>query len=139
MKTPNIVIMLADDMGWGDPGCYNPESKVPTPNIDRLAREGMRFTNAYCLHPDAIRTSHRPLLVAHGAILAVNVCGAAVGDTNTLTGTIAKTTQNLRKIVDEARVADTIDAEAIVGELVDDKGYHSKQVMSDLREMNIRS
>jgi len=67
MKTPNIVILLADDMGCGDPGCYNPESKVPTPNIDRLAREGMLFTNAYCLHPDAIRTSHRPLLVTLGA------------------------------------------------------------------------
>jgi len=76
---------------------------------------------------------------AHGAILAVNVCDAAVGDTNTLTGTIVKTTQNLRAIVDDERVADTIDAEAIVGEVVDDKGYHSKQVMSDLREMNIRS
>ncbi len=33
---PNIVIILADDMGWGDPGCYNPQSKSPTPNIDRL-------------------------------------------------------------------------------------------------------
>ncbi|MCC2671029.1 MAG: atsA 36, partial [Armatimonadetes bacterium] len=34
---PNIVLILADDMGYGDPGCYNPESKIPTPNIDRLA------------------------------------------------------------------------------------------------------
>jgi len=76
---------------------------------------------------------------AHGAILAVNVCDAAVGDTNTLTDTIVKTTQNLRAIVDDERVADRIDAEAIVGEVVDDKGYHSKQTMSDLREMNIRS
>jgi len=42
-------------------------------------------------------------------------------------------------IVDDARVADMINAEAIVGEVVDDKGYHSKQVMNDLREMNIRS
>ena len=61
MKTPNIVILLADDMGCGDPGCYNPESKVPTPNIDRLAREGMRFTNAYC--PDAICTPTRYALL----------------------------------------------------------------------------
>ena len=44
---PNIVLILADDMGYGDPGCYNPQSKIPTPNIDRLAREGMRFTDAH--------------------------------------------------------------------------------------------
>ena len=44
---PNIVIILADDMGYGDPRCYNPKSKNPTPNIDRLAREGMRFTDAH--------------------------------------------------------------------------------------------
>jgi len=44
---PNIVIILVDDMGYGDPGCYNPNSKIPTPHIDRLAREGMRFTDAH--------------------------------------------------------------------------------------------
>ncbi|MFN0111306.1 MAG: sulfatase-like hydrolase/transferase [Blastocatellia bacterium] len=44
---PNIVIILADDMGWGDPGCYNPQSKTPTPNLDRLAAQGMRFTDAH--------------------------------------------------------------------------------------------
>jgi len=49
---PNVVITLADDMGYGDPRCFNPESKIPTPNIDRLAREGMRFTNAHS--PSAI-------------------------------------------------------------------------------------
>jgi len=46
-RRPNILIVLADDLGYGDPGCYNPASKIPTPNIDRLAREGMRFTNAH--------------------------------------------------------------------------------------------
>src|SRR5512137_1935903 len=44
---PNIIFILADDLGYGDVGCYNPESKVPTPNLDRLAREGMRFTDAH--------------------------------------------------------------------------------------------
>ena len=44
---PNIVYILADDFGYGDAGCYNPKSKIPTPNIDRLAREGMRFTDAH--------------------------------------------------------------------------------------------
>ncbi|MBX6314821.1 MAG: arylsulfatase, partial [Isosphaeraceae bacterium] len=44
---PNIVLILADDMGYGDPGCYNPASKIPTPNIDRLAAGGMRFVDAH--------------------------------------------------------------------------------------------
>lgn len=43
----NIIFIMADDMGIGDAGCYNPESKIPTPNIDRLAAEGMRFTDAH--------------------------------------------------------------------------------------------
>ena len=44
---PNIVLILADDLGYGDVRCYNDQSKVATPNIDRLAREGMRFTDAH--------------------------------------------------------------------------------------------
>ncbi len=44
---PNIVLILADDLGYGDVGCYNSESKVPTPNLDRLANAGMRFTDAH--------------------------------------------------------------------------------------------
>ena len=44
---PNIVFILADDMGFGDPGAYNPASKIPTPNMDRLAAEGIRFTDAH--------------------------------------------------------------------------------------------
>ncbi len=46
-KLPNILIILADDMGFGDPGCYNPASKIPTPRMDRLAGEGVRFTDAH--------------------------------------------------------------------------------------------
>ncbi len=48
---PNIVIILVDDMGYGDAGCYNAQSKIPTPNVDRLAREGMRFTDAHAAGP----------------------------------------------------------------------------------------
>ncbi len=44
---PNILVILADDLGYGDVRCYNAESKVPTPNLDRLAAEGMRFTDAH--------------------------------------------------------------------------------------------
>jgi len=44
---PNILLILADDLGYGDVSCYNDQSKVPTSHIDRLAREGMRFTDAH--------------------------------------------------------------------------------------------
>lgn len=44
---PNIVILYADDMGFGDLGANNPASKIPTPNLDRLAAQGMRFTDAH--------------------------------------------------------------------------------------------
>lgn len=44
---PNIVLILADDLGYGDLRCYNRQSKIPTPNLDRLADQGMRFTDAH--------------------------------------------------------------------------------------------
>ena len=50
-QLPNVVIILVDDMGYGDPGCYNAESRIPTPHIDSLAREGMRFTDAHASGP----------------------------------------------------------------------------------------
>ena len=50
-ELPNVVVILVDDMGYGDPVCYNPESKIPTPNIDQLAEEGMRFTDAHASGP----------------------------------------------------------------------------------------
>jgi len=46
-QKPNIVYILADDMGYGDVSALNPESKIATPNIDRLAHEGMIFTDAH--------------------------------------------------------------------------------------------
>jgi arylsulfatase A len=46
-KRPNVVLILADDLGYGDPGCYNRESKIPTPRLDRFAGEGLRFTDAH--------------------------------------------------------------------------------------------
>jgi arylsulfatase A-like enzyme len=45
-KQPNIVLIYADDLGYGDVSCYG-ATKVATPNIDRLAKEGVRFTNAH--------------------------------------------------------------------------------------------
>ncbi len=48
---PNIVIILVDDMGYGDPTCFNPASKIRTPHINSLAASGMRFTDAHAPGP----------------------------------------------------------------------------------------
>lgn len=50
-RCPNIVVILVDDMGYGDPGCFNPNSRIPTPHINSLARDGMRFTDAHAPGP----------------------------------------------------------------------------------------
>ena len=47
---PNIVLIMADDLGWKDLHCYGNE-KLDTPALDQLAKEGMRFTNAYAAAP----------------------------------------------------------------------------------------
>ncbi len=54
---PNIVFILADDMGYGDVRALNPDSRIPTPNLDRLAGQGMTFTDAHT--PSAVCTPTR--------------------------------------------------------------------------------
>src|SRR5438105_10249634 len=49
-RPPNILFILADDLGWADLGCYG-STFYETPNLDRLAREGTRFTQAYAACP----------------------------------------------------------------------------------------
>src|ERR1044071_7351543 len=46
-RPPNIVLIMADDLGRGHCGCYG-QTKIRTPNIDRIAAEGMKFTQFYC-------------------------------------------------------------------------------------------
>lgn len=56
-RLPNIVYILADDMGYGDVSIYNPDSKINTPNIDAFAQEGIRFTDAHA--PSSVCTPSR--------------------------------------------------------------------------------
>lgn len=60
-QPPNIVYILADDLGYGDVSVYNPDGKISTPNIDRLAAGGMRFTDAHS--PSSVCTPTRYALL----------------------------------------------------------------------------
>ncbi|MFA5292993.1 MAG: arylsulfatase [Phycisphaerae bacterium] len=96
-KKTNVILILTDDLGWNDVGCYG-QGRIKTPNIDKLARQGMRFTNAHA--PTSIctpsrfalltgkycwRTSlkkgvigHKPLLIEPGSITLPSIfkqCG----------------------------------------------------------------
>ena len=56
-EPPNIIFILADDMGYGDVQALNPDSKIPTPNLNQLAEQGMIFTDAHS--PSAVCTPTR--------------------------------------------------------------------------------
>lgn len=56
-KKPNVIIILADDMGYGDVQALNPDSKIPTPNLNRLAEEGVTFKDAHT--PSSVCTPTR--------------------------------------------------------------------------------
>lgn len=68
MAKPNIVFIMAGDMGYGDLGCYG-ATKVLTPNIDRVAAEGMRFTDAH-----ASSAVYTPSLTTSSALWAPWIC-----------------------------------------------------------------
>lgn len=99
---PNIVYVLADDLGWGDLRCYNPDSAIPTPHADRLAREGVRFTDMHS--PSSVCTPTR-----YGI----------------LTGRYAWRTR-LKQGVLNGRSANLIETDRLtVGKLLQRAGYHT--------------
>jgi len=82
-RPPNIVLVVGDDLGWGDPRCYNPDSRIPTPSMDRLSSEGMRFTDAHA--PSALCTPTRyGLLTGRYAWRTRLQRGTLVGDSRAL-------------------------------------------------------
>ncbi len=80
---PNVILMICDDLGFGDLGCYG--SKLPTPNLDRMASEGMRFTRFNAGHP--ICSASRAALLTGRYGLRMGTAGAfgprAVSGTST--------------------------------------------------------
>jgi len=73
---PNIVYIMCDDMGWADPGCYGSKQNL-TPNIDSLAREGLRFTSFYATQ--AVCTSSRTALMTGCYPNRLGLGGTALG------------------------------------------------------------
>ncbi|MFM8494563.1 MAG: sulfatase-like hydrolase/transferase, partial [Planctomycetia bacterium] len=85
-RPPNVVIVFCDDLGYGDPSCYG--GKVPTPHIDRIAREGIRFTDFHVPHPfcSASRAAlltgcYSPRVSIHGALVPSSTHGIAADET----------------------------------------------------------
>ncbi|HIC23779.1 MAG TPA: arylsulfatase, partial [Planctomycetes bacterium] len=72
-RPPNIVIVFTDDQGWGDLSCYG-SKQIPTPHIDRLAAEGMRFTDFYVSQP--VCSASRSSLVSGCYANRVGISGA---------------------------------------------------------------
>jgi arylsulfatase A len=77
VERPNIVIILADDLGYGDVSCYNPEAKVRTQNLNRLAMEGMRFTDAHS--PSTVCTPTRYSIMTGQMVFRLNYPGVFTG------------------------------------------------------------
>ena len=76
-EKPNILLILADDLGYGDVSCYNPDSRIPTPHIDRLARQGMRLTDAHS--PSTVCTPTRYSLLTGRMAFRTGMRGVFTG------------------------------------------------------------
>ena len=72
VKRPNLVLILADDLGWADLACYG-NDLYETPNLDRLARQGVRFTDAYAASPVCTPTRAAILTGLHPARLHMTI------------------------------------------------------------------
>ena len=76
-QRPNILLILADDLGYGDVQCYNPDSKIPTPHCNRLAKEGMLFTDAHS--PSTVCTPTRYSILTGRMAFRLNYKGVFTG------------------------------------------------------------
>src|SRR5262245_59125812 len=72
-EKPNIVIILADDLGYGDLGCYGSPT-IRTPNLDRMAAEGLRFTDFYSA--GEVCSPSRAALLTGRYPIRTGMCGA---------------------------------------------------------------
>jgi arylsulfatase A-like enzyme len=103
-ERPNIVIILADDLGYGDCGAYNKESKIDTPQIDQLAREGLLFLDAH----------------AAGSTCTPSRYGLLTGINPVRTGVLNTSLQKGKTIIDED--------EATIATMLRDLGYATMMI-----------
>ncbi len=101
---PNIVLILADDLGYGDVSCYNAESKIQTPHIDQLAREGLRFDDAHSASGTCTPSRY-------GLLTGINPVRTGVKNTLLRRG---------KPIIDEK--------ETTIAQLLRDQGYYTAMV-----------
>lgn len=76
-ERPNILLILADDLGYGDVQCYNSESKIPTPHCNQLAKDGMLFTDAHS--PSTVCTPTRYSILTGRMAFRLNYKGVFTG------------------------------------------------------------
>jgi hypothetical protein len=74
-KQPNVVIIYGDDVGFGDVGAYGSEM-IPTPNIDKLAETGLRFTDAHSSSPNCSPSRYALLTGEHPVRVGIKILGA---------------------------------------------------------------
>ncbi len=108
---PNLLLILADDLGWADLGCYGADLHE-TPHLDRLARSGVRFTQAYAASPVCTPTRASLLTGQHPARLGMTIWREA-----------AKNTVRNRKLLPPDAAADLPRATPTLAELLGQRGY----------------
>ena len=101
-QPPNILLILADDLGYGDLSCYSSESKIKTPHLDRLAALGMRFTDAHS--PSTVCTPSRYSLMTGRMCFRTGYRGVFTGVGGP-------------SLIDEGRLT--------LPQMLKDKGYHT--------------
>src|SRR6478736_2216559 len=109
-EKPNIVLILADDLGINDLSCYGRKDQ-PTPQLDALAAQGLRFTSAYCA---------QPICSPSRAALLTGKCPARLHLTNFLPGRADAASQKLVQPVIEGQLPLE---ETTVAEVLKDAGY----------------
>jgi len=104
-STPNVVYVLADDLGWGDLSCNNEDSKIKTPHLDRIASQGMRFTDAHS--GSGVCTPTRYGIITGRYSWRTRLKRGVLGGSST-------------HLIDTNRYT--------VGDLLQDKGYHTAMI-----------
>ena len=143
-QKPNVVYLIADDLGIGDLSCYG-ATKVSTPNIDRLAGQGMQFTNAYATSSTStpsrfglltgMSSAVTPLL---GGLIALILVALAFGDSKLVFGRYTSQTVQLdRAIADPAELKAAL--EQRLGASVASVRVVKLDLVNDLTLVDVRS